>query len=138
MNFILKSGNVRSNAIQHIMNLDLSQTYEVSVQLFKDSRSKAQNAYWFVGLDKYAKPIFNEHGDNWTAWKIHEFVMKECGYTEVLITPNGEPHESRMHSSQMGKKKFNEMIEKGHAYLLTEHGIDIPLPTINSLQYPHK
>jgi len=47
MNFILKNGNIRSNAIQHIMGLDLSQMYEVIVQPFKDSRSKAQNRlYW--------------------------------------------------------------------------------------------
>lgn len=47
MNFILIDGRRRSNAIQHIMDLDISKLYEVIVQPFKDSRSKAQNRlYW--------------------------------------------------------------------------------------------
>jgi len=131
MNFILIDSRRRDNAIQYIRDLDLSEKHEIVIKPFKDRRSKAQNAYWFQGLDKYAKPVFNEYGNNWDAWNIHEYVMVQCGYSEVLTTPNGEPYQTRMHSSKMNKKQFNEMIEKCHAYLLTEHNIDIPLPNNN-------
>lgn len=128
MQYILIDEQRRQNAIKEIQGLDISKPIEVIIQPYKKSRSKAQNAYWFVGLDKYAKPVFNEHGDNWDAWRIHEYVMEQCGYKEVLIDPRGEPYESRMHSRLMKTKAFNEMIEKCHAYLLMEHNINIPLP----------
>ena len=37
MKFILKNGNIRKNATDYIMTLDLSQMHEIVIQPFKDS-----------------------------------------------------------------------------------------------------
>lgn len=123
-----KLDNLTRELIQATLKGFEGKQVNIEIKLAKNTRSTRQNRYWFVGLDKYAKPVFNETGDNWDAWKIHEYVMTRCGYTEVLVDPNGEPYQTRMHSSNMEPKVFNEMIEKCHAYLLIEHNINIPLP----------
>jgi len=60
MNFILTDGQSRRSAVQRIMELDLTKMYEVSVQPFKDNRSKAQNRLY---------------------WKWIPYLADYCGYT---------------------------------------------------------
>ena len=60
MNFILRDNSIRNNAIKFLMDLDISELYEVTVHLFKDSRSKAQNRLY---------------------WKWIPYLADYCGYT---------------------------------------------------------
>ena len=91
-------------------------------------RSLAQNAYWFAVLEKHAVPAFRDYGDNWTAWKVHEHVMEELGYQEVLTGKNGKLTVARKHSSEFTSKEWEEFMERARAHLAAEHGISLPLP----------
>jgi hypothetical protein len=98
----------------------------ISIKEAAKRRSVNQNAFWFKILSDYVTPVFREAGSDWDTWQVHEHLMMELGYKHILITPNGEPKEFRMHSSLMGKKEFSEMVERAFAYLAMEHGIIIP------------
>lgn len=91
-------------------------------------RSLDQNAYWFGVLDKHVVPVFRDYGDSWTAFKVHEYIMEELGYKEVLLDPQGKPFASRIHSSGFSTKQWEEFMERARALLATDHGIYVPLP----------
>lgn len=91
-------------------------------------RSIAQNAYWFGVLEKYAVPAFRETGHPWSQFTIHEYVMNELGYQEVLVAPDGKLFVSRMHSSDFDTRKWEVFMEEGRAFLAVRHGVHLPLP----------
>ena len=100
----------------------------LTVALAKKKRSTNQNAYWFGMLGKYVVPAFREHGDNWSEWTVHEYIMNELGYQEVLVDPKGKLFVSRKHSSEFSTIAWEEFMERGREFLARVHGIRLPLP----------
>lgn len=123
----ISSVATRSAISKAIKALD-GQLVDITVEKHKSKRSLNQNAYWFGMLEKYAVPVFREYGDNWSSFSIHEYIMNELGYQEVLADKKGRLFVTRKHSSAMKTGEFEEFLERARSYLATEHGIGIPLP----------
>lgn len=91
-------------------------------------RSLQQNSYWFAMLHKYVVPVFREAGSNWSDFDVHEEIMKELGYENAYVKPNGEIVAKRIHSSTFDTKQWEEFMERSRAHLATEYNIFLPLP----------
>ena len=118
---------IRDDIAKAIQSLD-GKLVDITIEPHKKKRSLNQNAYWFGILDKYAVPVFREYGDNWSSFSIHEYVMNELGYQEVLSDKKGRLFVTRKHSSKFTTKDWEEFMERARAYLASEHGVFIPLP----------
>lgn len=127
----IQNGHVDDNCRKSIANtlgLLEGKFVKITIEERKSRRSLPQNKYWFSALEKYVTPKFREAGSNWDTWKIHEELMKELGYTEVLVKPTGEAVRVRRHSSDFNKMEFAEMVTRAVAHLKTEYDIDMLLP----------
>ena len=120
MNVILRNNSNRNNAIKFLMDLDISEPYEVSVRLFKDSRSKAQNRlYW-----KWIPDLADHCG--YTHNRMHkELKIKFIGTTSeeiagVLIT---EPKSSK----KLKVKEFTNYLREVEEFA-DEYGVRLPHP----------
>ena len=123
----ISSLSTRKAIAKAIMGLD-GELVDITIEKHKTKRSLNQNAYWFAMLDKYAVPVFRGYGDNWSSFSIHEYVMNDLGYQEVLADKKGRLFVTRKRSSDMKTGEFEEFLERARAYLATEHQIMIPLP----------
>lgn len=101
---------------------------KVTLEEAKKKRTVQQNAYWFKMLDEYVVPAFRESGQPWSSFTIHEYIMQELGYQEVLITPQGKLFVSRKHSSGFNTKEWEVFMEEGREFLMRVHNIAVPLP----------
>ena len=101
---------------------------EVIVREYKKTRSTSQNSYWFAMLDKYVVPVFREGGDNWSSFSVHEYIMNELGYQEVLCDPKGKLFVCRKHSKEFNTVVWEDFMGRGREFLIRVHGIALPLP----------
>ena len=98
----------------------------LTLREWRKPRSNQQNAYWFGVLGRYAVPEFRKTGSPWSEWTLHEYVMGELGYEEVLTDPAGKLYVSRLHSSDFDTEQWEVFMEEGRAFLATEHQIYLP------------
>lgn len=120
MKFILKDGKIRSNAVSYIMGLNLSEMYEITVELFKDSRSKAQNRlYW-----KWVPYIADHCG--YTNNRMHrELKGKFLGFDEDIVA--GVRAREVRSSKGLKVKEFTDYLKEVEALAL-EYGVILPHP----------
>jgi len=114
--------------LQRIIPTFAGKRMTLELREHKDKRSLAQNSYWFAMLDKYVTPVFRESGSNWDTFGIHEHIMRELGYTEVMVLPNGKISAQRLHSSDFSTEAWEEFMARGRAFVATEYQIFLPLP----------
>lgn len=120
MRYLLIDGRRRSNAIQYIMDLDLSQLYEVSVQLFKDSRSKAQNRLYWVFV-----PYLADHC-GYTNNQMHRTLkVKFIGVDREVV--DGIEIVEPKSSKKLKVKEFANYLREIEALAL-DYGITLPHP----------
>lgn len=122
MNFILIDGRRRSNAIQHIMGLDLSELHEVAVKPFKDSRSKSQNRLYWMWIPYLADYC------GYTNNQMHRVLkVKFIGTNKEIIdgVEIVEPKSSR----KLKVKEFTNYLREIEA-LAIDYGITLPHPDI--------
>lgn len=120
--------DVRQDIAQAIKTIPNGKKVRITIAAYTKKRSKNQNDYWFAALDKYVVPKFREYGDNWSSWSVHEYVMNELGYQEVLTDPKGRLYVTRKHSKAFNTVQWEEFMERARAYLAQEHGILVKLP----------
>ena len=120
MNFILRNGKIRSNAIEHIMGLELSTLHEVVVRPFKDNRSKAQNRlYW-----KWIPYLADFCGD--TNNKMHrELKGKFLGFDVDVIA--GEVTKELRSSKGLKVDEFTNYLREVESLAL-DYGVNLPHP----------
>lgn len=101
---------------------------EIEIKEKKQTRSLPQNKYWFKMIEDHLTPVFREEGSNWSSWDIHQYIMHELGYEEVIFSPSGKPFPKRKHSSDMTTLEFEEFAERARAYVMQEFNVAIPFP----------
>lgn len=114
------------------MRANEGQLVKITIERFNKKRSVPQNAAWFARLTKYALPYFKEYGDNWSVFAVHEYIMNALGYQDVRFvkTTNGmmKPCVQRKESKKFTTIEWEEFMDKALAFLMSEHGIAMPLP----------
>lgn len=118
----------QSNQIKDFLAEMEGKLIAITIKEYKKPRSLNQNDYWFKMLTDYALPVFRDYGDNWTPFKIHEYVMNELGYQDVLFGKGGKLVVSRKESKKFNTAQWEEFMERARALLATDHGVFIPLP----------
>ena len=120
MNFILRDNNIRNNAIKFLMDLDISELYEVSVRLFKDSRSKAQNRLYWKWIPYLADHCGYTHNRMHTELKIRFLGTISEEIAGVLIT---EPKSSK----KLKVKEFTNYLREVEEFA-NDYEIRLPHP----------
>ena len=120
MNFILRDGKIRNNAIENIMALDLSELYEVNVQPFKDNRSKAQNRLYWKWIPYMAD--FCGYTNN----KMHrELKGKFLGFDESVVA--GFKTREVRSSKKLKVNEFTNYLQEIEE-LAQDYGVNLPHP----------
>ncbi len=55
-------------------------------------------------------------------------IVRELGYTEVLVDPKGNLYCKRLHTSDFEVDTFEEFAERARAYIAEEYGIYMSHP----------
>lgn len=130
------SGVISKGHLPLLVRHDISNTLKkfegkrinISIAESQRKRTLRQNRYWFGILRKHVVPVFRDYGDNWDEFSVHEYVMKQLGYQEILTDHKGNDFVSRTSSSKFTTKQWEDYMQRARAYLATEHGIGLPLP----------
>ena len=79
---------------------------------------------WFKHI---AIALNSQYGDDyWNADLVKDYFAIKYATDEVK--PDGEIWRKAVSTSKMTKKQMTEYMERIQAYMLTEHGIKVPLP----------
>ena len=93
----------------------------------KQPRSLSQNALLHVWFKHIAIALNSQYGDDyWNADLVKDYFAIKYATDEVK--PDGEIWRKAVSTSKMTKKQMTEYMERIQAYMLTEHGIKVPLP----------
>ena len=93
----------------------------------KQPRSLSQNALLHVWFKHIAIALNTQYGDDyWNADKVKDYFAFMYATDEVM--PDGVIWRKAVSTSKMTKKQMTEYMERIPAYMMTEHGIKVPLP----------
>ena len=93
----------------------------------RQPRTLNQNALLHVWFKHIAIALNSQHGDDyWNADLVKDYFAIKYATDEVK--PDGEIWRKAVSTSKMTKKQMTEYMERIQAYMLTEHGIKVPLP----------
>lgn len=106
----------------------------IAISEWKKARSAKQNKYMFGIIGKYLLPVYRESGSDWDTFDIHECIMSELGYTDIIFDPKGKPHRKRKHSSDFNIMDMEEYLSRFRAYCSANLGIFIPLPNEQEIE----
>ena len=120
MNFILRDSLIKDRALKFIIDLDISELYEVSVRLFKDSRSKAQNRLYWKWIPYLADHCGYTHNRMHTELKIRFLGTISEEIAGVLIT---EPKSSK----KLKVKEFTNYLREVEEFA-NDYEIRLPHP----------
>ena len=122
------------NVCAFLPNGDYVATIEPKAQWEKKQpRTLSQNALLHVWFRHIAIALNTEHGDDyWTAKRVKKYFAQK--YADVDITPDGEVFTPDVETSKMTKKQMTDYMNKIQSYILTEHGIRVPLPDDDKFQ----
>lgn len=109
-------------------NGDYVATIETRAQWEKrQPRTLNQNALLHVWFKHIAIALNLQYGDDyWNADLVKGYFAIKYATDEVK--PDGEIWRKAVSTSKMTKKQMTEYMERIQAYMLTEHGIKVPLP----------
>ena len=109
-------------------NGDYVATIETRAQWEKrQPRTLSQNALLHVWFKHIAIALNSQYGDDyWNADLVKDYFAIKYATDEVK--PDGEIWRKAVSTSKMTKKQMTEYMERIQAYMLTEHGIKVPLP----------
>lgn len=136
-NFELVEGNIPESVMDEVMEfvkIFSGKKITVKIREYRKIRSAKQNAYMFGIINKYLLPLYRESGIDWDVFDIHECIMSELGYTELIFSPNGKPHLKRKHSSHFNTMDMEEYLSRFRAYCSTSLGIFIPMPNEQEIE----
>ena len=95
--------------------------------LKRQPRTLSQNALAHVWFKHIAVALNTQYGDDyWNADKVKDYFAVMFATDEVK--PDGEIWRKPVSTSKLTKKQMAEYMERIQAYMLTEHGIRVPLP----------
>ena len=95
--------------------------------LKRQQRTLSQNALAHVWFKHIAVALNSQYGDDyWTADKVKDYFAVMFATDEVK--PDGEIWRKPVSTSKLTKKQMTEYMERIQVYMLTEHGIRVPLP----------
>lgn len=106
----------------------------IKIKEYSKPRSAKQNKYMFGIIGKYLVPVFRQEGNDWDEFDIHEHIMAELGYTQVIFDPKGRPHRKRMHSSDFNTLDMEEYLSRFRAYCSNNLGVFIPMPNEQEIE----
>lgn len=93
----------------------------------RQPRTLNQNALLHVWFRHIAIALNQQYGDDyWNADKVKDYFAVMFATDEVK--PDGEIWRKPLSTSKLTKKAMTEYMERIQAYVLTEHGIRVPLP----------
>ena len=95
--------------------------------LKRQPRTLSQNALAHVWFKHIAIALNQQYGDDyWNADKVKDYFAVMFSTDEVK--PDGEVWRKPVSTSRLTKKQMTDYMERIQAYMLTEHGIRVPLP----------
>ena len=93
----------------------------------KRPRTLSQNALLHVWFKHIAVALNQQYGDDyWNADRVKDYFATYYATDEVM--PDGVIWRKAVSTSKMTKKQMTEYMDRIQSYMMTEHGIKVPLP----------
>ena len=131
MNFILPAGkpwhDTMSRLQMHVINLDHSKEWKISVDLNKRKRSESQNSY----LWKMYEFILSSGGETLGGWRkedVHEFMLGEWSGWEITEAFGKKRMRPIKRSSTLSTVEFSEFIAFIQQFCSENMGLYVPDP----------
>lgn len=121
-------GRTLDECLAFLPNGDYVATIETKAQWEKrQPRTLSQNALLHVWFKHIAIALNTQYGDDyWNADKVKDYFAALFATDEVM--PDGVAWRKPVSTSKMTKKQMTEYMERIQVYMMTEHGIRVPLP----------
>lgn len=100
---------------------------KLSISESKKYRSNPQNRFWFGAMIPAIKEWFMEHGHNFSAEEIHEYMVKRVWkHTQIVLIEN-EPYERRLSSADLSTIEWEKYMDITRHWG-AERGLILPFP----------
>lgn len=122
------SADQATRLLREFFDCNQGKVVRIVVSLFSRKRSLNQNDYYWKMLSDHVLPVYREAGADWDAMDIHECIMGELGYVEILFDPKGKPYRKRKESKKFTTMEMEDYLSRFRAYCSTNLGVFVPLP----------
>jgi len=102
---------------------------KITIKIVRAQRSNKQNAFYWGYVVNPILFVFREHGNNWDADKVHDFLRSEVGgLKEKMVLPSGELVDMLRSSTELTPGEFEDYLESIRAWSADILGIHIAFP----------
>lgn len=132
---MLDSGRI-PDGIKHTLSVLFpayaGKVLRLSIEEVKKRRSNKQNRFWYGVMIPAIRAWFLEHGYNFDAQEVHEYMVRRVWkHTEVVFIEN-EPYERRLSSTELTPHEWEVRLEITRAWG-AERGLILPFPREDDL-----
>jgi hypothetical protein len=99
----------------------------MQIEEFKPKRSSNQNRFWFGVVIPLVRSWFLEHGYNFDAEEVHDYIVRRVWKHTEVVNLDDEPYERRLSSTKLEKPEWEKMVDLTRVWG-AERGLQIPFP----------